>query len=72
MRAETVQEFGLDYARTLNIWRAHFEESWPQIERRGFDERFRRMWRYYLSYCEAAFSEGLTNVGIYRFTKAAR
>lgn len=72
LRAETVQEFGLDYARTLNIWRAHFEESWPQIERRGFDERFRRMWRYYLSYCEAAFSEGLTNVGIYRFTKAAQ
>ncbi len=68
----TVVEFGPDYAKTLNIWQAKFAESWPSIERQGFDERFRRMWCYYLSYCEAAFVEGLTSVGVYRFTKPAR
>ena len=69
LRAETVVEFGPDYATTLRLWREAFEARWPLIERQGFDDRFRRMWRYYLAYCEAAFLEGLTSVGIYRFTK---
>ncbi len=71
LSAETVVEFGQDYATTLRLWREAFEAKWPEIERRGFDGRFYRMWRYYLSYCEAAFLEGLTSVGIYRFTKQA-
>ncbi|MEM8646886.1 MAG: cyclopropane-fatty-acyl-phospholipid synthase family protein, partial [Pseudomonadota bacterium] len=66
---ETVVEFGPDYAETLKQWRVAFEAQWPTIKAQGFDERFRRMWRYYLCYCEAAFTEGLTSVGIYRFAK---
>ena len=51
---------GLDYAETLARWSASFEESWPSmIDADGtFDERFRRMWRYYLEYCEAGFRVG--------------
>ncbi|WP_374264929.1 class I SAM-dependent methyltransferase [Zoogloea sp.] len=54
--------FGADYARTLADWRATFEARWPQIERLGFDEPFRRLWRMYLSYCEAGFRAGSIDV----------
>ena len=47
--------FGLDYARTLAEWRDRFHAAWPDLTPMGFDERFRRMWDYYLSYCEAGF-----------------
>jgi len=47
--------FGLDYARTLELWRERFRTEWPAIHGLGYDERFRRMWEYYLSYCEAGF-----------------
>ncbi len=50
--------FGLDYARTVAIWRRSFEAAWPEVRALGFDERFRRMWRYYLAYCEAGFETG--------------
>lgn len=51
-------EHGADYARTLAAWRDGFEEAWPAIAAQGFDERFRRKWRYYLAYCEAGFNVG--------------
>ena len=54
--------YGADYARTLAIWRRSFEAAWPQIQPLGFDERFRRMWRYYLAYCEAGFKTGRIDV----------
>jgi len=47
--------FGLDYARTLAAWRTAFEANWERIAALGFDERFRRLWRFYLCYCEAGF-----------------
>jgi hypothetical protein len=47
--------FGLDYARTLAEWRVAFEARWPEIQKLGFDETFRRLWRMYLCYCEAGF-----------------
>jgi cyclopropane-fatty-acyl-phospholipid synthase len=50
--------YGLHYAETLKRWRHSFEESWPRISALGFDDRFRRMWRYYLAYCEAGFRTG--------------
>ncbi|MCA3554795.1 MAG: class I SAM-dependent methyltransferase [Aestuariivirga sp.] len=62
--------FGQDYARTLVLWRERFEAAWPAIARLGFDEKFRRRWCYYLSYCEAGFREGSIDVGIYRFRRA--
>ncbi len=54
--------FADSYARTLNIWRERFATAWPHIQSMGFDERFRRMWNYYLSYCEAGFRAKSTNV----------
>lgn len=64
---EAVEVFGNDYARTLAMWRERFEAAWPSIAKLGFDEKFRRRWTYYLSYCEAGFREGSIDVGIYRF-----
>ena len=67
---QAVACFGRDYARTLSLWRERFEAAWPAIARLGFDERFRRRWHYYLCYCEAGFSEGSIDVGVYRFQRA--
>ena len=64
-----VETFADGYARTLQIWRQRFEAAWPQIAKLGFDERFQRMWRYYLCYCEAGFAERTIDVGIYRIEK---
>jgi len=69
-RYEPVLGFGLSYARTLAEWRARFEAAWHHIETLGFDERFRRKWRYYLAYCEAGFREGSIDVGLYRLTRS--
>jgi cyclopropane-fatty-acyl-phospholipid synthase len=54
--------FGTDYARTLAEWREAFEREWPAIAAQGFDEHFRRLWRFYLAYCEAGFLAGNVNV----------
>lgn len=54
--------FGLDYARTLAEWRQAFEQNWPQIAKLGFDDTFRRLWRFYLCYCEAGFKAGSIDV----------
>jgi cyclopropane-fatty-acyl-phospholipid synthase len=57
-----VERFGPDYAETLAQWAVSFEAAWNDICGQGFDERFRRLWRFYLSYCEAGFRTGRTNV----------
>ena len=54
--------FGLDYARTLETWLHRFDSVADQIAKQGFDERFRRMWRYYLAYCAAGFTTRRTDV----------
>lgn len=51
-----VGDIGLDYARTLAAWRAAFLRRLPEVRALGFDDRFIRMWDYYLAVCEAAFS----------------
>ncbi len=66
---EIVQQFGDSYARTLAEWRSRFELAWPRIQVLGFDERFRRTWLYYLTYCETGFDHGSINVGTYRIRK---
>lgn len=63
------ETFGASYARTLRAWRSRFEAAWPQISKLGFDDRFRRCWRYYLAYCEAGFDNGVIDVGLYKFIK---
>ncbi len=71
MKAETekvgliwagVSRFGLNYADTLAEWASRFEGAWEDIRRLGFDERFRRLWCFYLSYCEAGFRTARTDV----------
>jgi cyclopropane-fatty-acyl-phospholipid synthase len=64
-----IETFGPSYARTLIDWRARFSAAWPALQTLGFDERFRRMWMYYLTYCEAGFERGAIDVGLYRFRK---
>jgi cyclopropane-fatty-acyl-phospholipid synthase len=57
-----VSRFGQHYADTLSDWGERFETAWDDIRTLGFDERFRRLWRFYLSYCEAGFRTERTNV----------
>lgn len=54
--------FGQDYARTLAEWRQRFRDAWPRISPMGFDERFKRLWEFYLHYCEAGFRAGNVDV----------
>lgn len=48
-------DFGLDYSKTLKMWRENFESQLKEVKALGYSEKFIKMWRYYLSYCEAAF-----------------
>jgi cyclopropane-fatty-acyl-phospholipid synthase len=69
LRIVAVESFGLSYARTLAEWRKRFEAHWQEISPLGFDERFRRLWTYYLCYCEAGFREKATDVSFYLLEK---
>ena len=66
LECETLKAFGASYALTLSEWRRRFNANWRQIAALGFDERFRRMWDYYLAYCQAGFESGTIDVGLYR------
>ncbi|WP_371437206.1 class I SAM-dependent methyltransferase [Polaromonas sp.] len=68
---EIVDEFsfGKDYARTLQLWREDFMAQEARVLQLGFDKRFIRIWEFYLSYCEAAFMEGNTDVVQYTLRK---
>ncbi|MGQ0593159.1 MAG: class I SAM-dependent methyltransferase [Gammaproteobacteria bacterium] len=52
-----LEDFGDSYARTLRAWRHRFMARLPQVRAQGFDERFIRMWEFYLCYCEGGFRE---------------
>jgi cyclopropane-fatty-acyl-phospholipid synthase len=56
------ENFGTHYARTLHEWRARFHRRLDEVRSLGFDERFIRMWDFYLAICEAAFLERHTGV----------
>ncbi len=60
--------FGQDYAETLRQWQNQFQNAWPQIARlpankTRYDAKFKRLWEYYLAYCEAGFRSQWTDVG---------
>ena len=57
--------FGNSYARTLAEWRTRFRQSSGAAQMLGFDQRFRRLWDYYLAYCEAGFRAGTIDVGLF-------
>ena len=67
---EKKQMFGNDYAKTLKMWSKSFENSWENIKKEGFNDAFRRMWRYYLGYCEGGFKSGNINVGQFLIKKS--
>ena len=54
-RINSINSYSNDYAKTLNIWNKEFNRNWTKIEKLGFDERFKLLWNYYLSYCEGGF-----------------
>lgn len=62
LKLDRVESFGADYARTLQTWHRNFEDAWPSIAAMGFDDRFRRMWKAYLAYCQVGFEIGRLDV----------
>ncbi|MBE7636614.1 methyltransferase domain-containing protein [Sneathiella sp. P13V-1] len=67
--AKACEEFGTDYALTLNKWHARFLERWPEINGLGYDETFKRKWEMYLKYCEAGFLHKTIDVVIFEVSK---
>ncbi|WP_138470836.1 cyclopropane-fatty-acyl-phospholipid synthase family protein [Poseidonocella sp. HB161398] len=55
-------EFGESYSQTLRRWHGSFNAAWTEVAREGFDERFRRMWNYYLTSCASSFANGVCDV----------
>jgi cyclopropane-fatty-acyl-phospholipid synthase len=66
LRLSAVESFGESYALTLRDWRRRFLDAWPAVAALGFPPEFKRMWEYYLCYCEAGFRTGAIDVGLYR------
>jgi cyclopropane-fatty-acyl-phospholipid synthase len=56
------ETFGMHYAKTLADWRERFFQQLDAVRRLGFDERFQRMWHFYLAWCEGAFRERYINI----------
>jgi len=69
LKIDTKFMFGEHYAKTLEYWRASFDKSWDHIKQMGFNNTFKRMWCYYLSYCQGGFQSGNINVGQFLIKK---
>jgi len=65
-------DFGLSYGRTLAAWRERFQAQLPAVRALGFDDRFIRLWDYYLAYCEGGFRERSIGVAHLVFSKPPR
>ncbi len=61
-----IYSYSDDYAKTLSIWRKNFLNTWDNISTLGFDDHFKRMWEFYLSYCEAGFKS--KNIDLIQFS----
>lgn len=62
LRLKGSVEFGESYSQTLRRWYDSFNGRWPEVQRLGFDDRFRRMWNFYLTSCAGAFHGGNCDV----------
>ncbi len=62
LHVEETVTFGTDYAHTLRAWRERFDARATEVDELGFDATFRRMWDFYLAYCEAGFATGYLDV----------
>ena len=58
--------YGFHYSDTLKMWRDEFFKKWEDISKQGFDNKFKRMWHFYLSYCEAGFKS--KNIDLIQFS----
>lgn len=65
------EDFGQSYALTLHAWRERFMSHLPEVRAQGFDDRFVRMWEFYLAYCEGGFRERSIGVSHLLFAKPA-
>ncbi len=63
---ENYDSYGYHYSNTLKLWRVEFLSKWDQISKQGFDLSFKRMWNFYLSYCEAGFNS--KNIDLIQFS----
>ena len=70
LRVSQRRELGPHYARTLRLWRERVQRELGADPRQGFDETFRRMWEFYLAYCEAGFRTGYLGVSQLQLTRA--
>jgi cyclopropane-fatty-acyl-phospholipid synthase len=52
---DTMINFGIDYAKTLGLWSLQFNLKLDEVKKLGFDDRFIRLWNFYLGYCQGAF-----------------
>jgi cyclopropane-fatty-acyl-phospholipid synthase len=69
LEVRSVEAFGADYARTLRAWRERFDAHVREVDALGFDATFRRMWDFYLAYCEAGFATGYLDVAQFVLTE---
>ena len=70
LKLEKINTYSDDYARTLATWRKNFLSAWEKISPLGFDEYFKRMWEFYLSYCEGGFKS--RNINLIQFSMSNR
>ena len=66
LEIESYNSYGTHYSNTLQIWRREFIKKWDLISKQGFDLTFKRMWNFYLSYCEAGFKS--KNIDLIQFS----
>ena len=64
-----MDDYSYDYAVTLKLWRQSFMSQLSEVRKLGYDEKFIRLWHFYLCYCEAAFRERRTNLAQIVFDK---
>jgi cyclopropane-fatty-acyl-phospholipid synthase len=69
LHVSNIRPMGLHYAHTLRLWREEFVTHWQQVQALGFDDRFCRMWEFYLAYCEAGFRTGYLDVAQIRIER---
>ncbi len=62
LEVRSLHGFGADYAETLKRWQQRFNHAWSESQAPAFDARFKRLWNFYLSYCEAGFRARTTDV----------
>ncbi len=69
LHVSNIRPMGLHYAHTLRLWREQFVQNWQSVQQLGFDDRFCRMWEFYLAYCEAGFRTGYLDVAQIRIER---